>query len=416
MRKINTHDFRLATRSTSRDVNQQIVLNLIREYQPISRADLARRMAVRRNALTPLVRALVATGVVYEKGTAASPRGRRPTLLYLRTSGRLAVAVDVRPGRTAVALADFSGVVVARDDFDTPATPEALVEQLAECVVDLQRAHAADSGREDSCQGVGVVVPGMVDRRTGRVIYAPRLGWRDVDVRDALGARLGMPVHVESAPIACALARLWLPGTDIGMTHSFAYVSVSDGLGVGLVLKGEALRGEAHTAGEFGHVTLDPAGPDCVCGKRGCWEAFACNGATLERYADRVRGGPDPDDAGAHMRPRPASALSVEDVVRRARNGEPAAVEALVETGRHIGRGLAAVVSAFNPGRIYVGGEITAAWELLEGPLRDALAAEMLADATRSTPVVPDRRPAEYRLLGAVALVAAPTFAAPRVA
>lgn len=427
MRKINTRDFHLATRSTPREVNRQIVLNLIREHQPISRADLARRMDVARSALTAIVRELVAADAVYESAEPAMLRGpgRRPTLLRLRTRGRLAVAVDVRPGRTSVALADFDGRARARDVFDTPNAPDALVDALAERITRLRRATVGDdvdaaSGDaalgdgvpDDECHGVGLVVPGMVDRRTGRVLYAPRLGWRDVDLRDALVARLALPVYVESAPIACALARLWLSPDETETVRNFAYVSVSDGVGVGLVANGEVLRGEAHTAGEFGHVQLDPHGPPCVCGRRGCWEAFTGNAATVGRYVDRVvrqraEGGVE-DDA-------PERPPTVEDVVRRARGGEAEAIAALAETGWYLGRGLAAVVSAFNPGRIYVGGEVTAAWDLVEGPLREALAEGTLTDAARRTPVVADRRPAEYRLLGAVALVAAPTFAAPRL-
>jgi predicted NBD/HSP70 family sugar kinase len=182
---------------------------------------------------------------------------------------------------------------------------------------------------------------------------------------------------------------------------------------VGLVLKGEVLRGAAHTAGEFGHVSLDPLGPDCVCGKRGCWEAFACNTATVDRYVAQVVGARASEE-GSRRRRR--LSLTVEEVVRRARGGEPAAVAAVTETGRQIGRGLAAVVSVFNPGRIYIGGEITAGWELIDEPIRQALAEATLTEAARTTPIIPDRRPAEYRLLGAVALVAAPAFAAPRVA
>ena len=109
MRKINTRDFQLATRSTPREINRQIVLNLIRESQPISRAELARRMGIRRGALTAIVRELIETGDVYEQGPAAAVRGRRPTLLGLQTSGRHVVAVDVRPERTSIALADFGG-------------------------------------------------------------------------------------------------------------------------------------------------------------------------------------------------------------------------------------------------------------------------------------------------------------------
>jgi predicted NBD/HSP70 family sugar kinase len=407
MRKINTSNFQIATRSTVREVNRQIVLSLIRDHQPISRAELARQMDVHRSVLTQLVGDLVATGAVYEEGTGRISRGRPPTLLYVRTSGRVAVAVDVRQGRTAVAIAEFGGRVIARDAFETPATAPELVDIL---VTRVRRLVATPSAGH--CQGIGIVVPGMVDRRSGRVLYAPRLGWRDVDLREAVSARLNLPVHVESAPIACALARLW-SAEETGVDHSFAYVSISDGVGVGLVINGDALRGAAHTAGEFGHVSLDPRGPRCICGKRGCWEAFAGNAATITRYLALSQGTEGRLVADAHTPPR--AAPSVEEIIHRARLGDAAAAMTLGEAGEHIGRGLAAIVSAFNPARIYVGGEITGAWELIEARMRQALAEGTLTSVGQHTPIVPDRSPAEYRLLGAVALVAAPSFAAPTV-
>jgi N-acetylglucosamine repressor len=398
MRKINTRNYRLATRATPREVNRRIVLNLIREHQPISRAELARRMNVRRAALTEIVRDLLGANDVYETGRAASLRGRRPTMLRVRTSGRLVVAVDVRPGRTSIALAEFGGDVLERAAFDTPREPDDLARQIATHVEAILASRASANGEAVTCHGIGIVVPGMVDRRSGQILYAPRLGWRDVHLRSAVMDRVGVPVSIESAPIACALARLWTMTGESRAVNNFAYVSVSDGVGVAIVMSGEVLRGENHTAGELGHVSLDPNGPLCACGKRGCWEAFACNSATSARYVVEGRGAPQ-----------------VEEIVRRALLGEPAAIAALTETGKQIGRGLAGVVGAFNPKRIYIGGEVTAAWSLIEPPIRACLAGETLTDAARATPVYPDANPAEYRLLGAVALVAAPSFAALRV-
>jgi predicted NBD/HSP70 family sugar kinase len=235
-----------------------------------------------------------------------------------------------------------------------------------------------------------------------------------VELRDAVSARLSLPVFVESAPIACGIAKLWLPPNDLGSVGSFAYASISDGVGVGLVIYGEPVRGAAQTAGEFGHVSLDPNGPMCVCGRRGCWEAFAGNAATVARYAKRVAGERTATET-ERARARRAPAPDVEEIVQRARRGERAAVDALIDTGREIGRGLSAVVNTFNPARIYLGGEVTAAWNLLEPTLRAALAEGTLTVVARTTPVIPDRSPAEYRLLGAVALVTAPTFAAAEV-
>jgi len=425
MRKINTRDFHRASRSTSREVNRQIVLNLIREQQPISRADLARRMEVARSALTLIVRELVASGAIYESvdDTGTHGLGRRPTLLRVRTNGQLAVAVDVRPSNTTIALSDFAGQVLARDTFPTPESPEGLVEVLAERIPALHPPPTGGLGMgQGERRGVAIVVPGMVDGRLGRVLFAPRLGWRNADLCGPLAKKLGLPVYLENAPIACALARLWLAPEETAAVRNFAYVSISEGVGVGLVMNGEALRGEAHTAGEFGHVLLDSYGPPCVCGKRGCWESFTCNAMTVERYVERVMHRRARRAAGERWTDAAvatdfyAQPTTVEEIVRRAGRGEEEALWALAETGWYIGRGLASVVSAFNPGRIYVGGEITAGWSFIEGPLRQALTDGTLTDAARLTPVLPDRRPAEYRLLGAVALVAAPTFAAPPVA
>ena len=409
MRKINTRNFRIATRSTYREVNRTIVLNLIREHQPISRAELARRMKVRRGSLTSIVRDLLESSEVIESGRAVAARGRRPTLLRIHTSGRLAIAVDVRATNTTLVLADFGGTVLNRDVFATPTRPEDLARELGVRVDALLSGVSSSDGAK--CHGIGVVVPGMVDRRGGRVLYAPRLGWRDIDLRDELSKHVGVPVFVENAAIACALARLWSYTNDARAVNNFAYVSVSDGVGVGIVVSGEVLRGEAHTAGEFGHVSLDPHGPLCACGRRGCWEAFVCNSATSMRYVAEVAGAGDKRSNGARRAPLPP----VEEIVRRAKRGERAAELTLKATGREIGRGLAAVVSAINPKRIYLGGEVTAAWDLLEGPLREALVEGTITTAARQTPVLPDRAPAEYRLLGAIALVAAPNYAAPRV-
>jgi predicted NBD/HSP70 family sugar kinase len=398
MRKINTRSFRLATRATPREVNRQIVLNLIREFQPISRAELARRMNVRRAALTAIVRDLIANGDVEETGTAIAARGRRPTLMRIRTTDRTALAVDVRPGVTVVALVDYGGKVLERTTFDTSSDPAELSRVLGVALKGMI-VRLAGTPIGDGCQGVGIVVPGMVDKRSGHVLYAPRLGWRDVPLRDSIAEVTGLQVYVESAPIACALARLWSV-TRTRTVNNFVYVSVSDGVGVGIVNRGEVLRGETHTAGEFGHVSLDPNGPLCACGKRGCWEAFASNSATIARYNDAAKR---------------KDTATIEEIVRRAKEDEPAARDAVIETGHQIGRGLAAVVSALNPKRIYIGGEVTAAWDLIEGPIRDELMKNTLTEAAHMTPVYPDEKTEVYRLLGAVALVAAPGFAAPRV-
>jgi N-acetylglucosamine repressor len=406
MRKINTRSFVRATRSTPREVNRQILLNLVREHEPISRADLARRMEIARGMVTSLVDELIADGSLYEGATIDSPRGRRPQMLFVRTRGRLVVAIDVRFSRTYVMLGDFSATAIAMETFDTIEDPDSLVAELKSRVRRLLETHA-DAG---TCEGLGLVVPGMVDSITGRVLNAPHLGWRNVDIRDALAEAVGMPVVVENAPIACAMALMWLGQRGGTEFSDFVYVNVSDGVGTGVVVNGQVLRGTRNTAGEFGHVPLSADGPQCHCGGRGCLETYTSNLATVVRYLGQ------PFSALTARGIVEASKLTIDDVVARARAGDARALAAIEETATHLGAGLAVIINTLSPAQICVGGEITEAWELIEPTIRKTVAARALTDIAAATPVFPEKTPSQARLRGATTLVAAPRFAAPQIA
>ena len=405
MRKIDPRNFQRATRTTTKEINRQIVLNLVREYQPISRADLARRMEVARAIVSPLVNELIEAGLVYEGAPGTSRRGRKPTLLHVRAHDRLAVAIDVRRSETHLMLADFTGECVALEVIPTPETPAELVAELGARVRTMLEENAAMG----SCQGIGLAVPGMVDNATGRVLNAPALGWRDVDLRDALEQAAGVPVQVERDAVACAYAQIWLGQASGEQMDSFAYVTLSDGVGAGLVVHGRVVRGHRDAAGEFGHIPLTLEGPACMCGSHGCWEAYACNPAIVARYL------------GMELATREsyaqvaATGVTVRDVIARARAGEPAALTALQATGRFIGLGLAAIVNAVNPGRIIVGGEIAGAWDLIGHDALAAMAERTLTQGSASTPVIPEPGDEQTRLRGATALVVAPIFAAPTI-
>jgi len=405
VRKIDPRSFQRATRTTTKDINRQIVLNLVREYQPISRADLARRMEVARGIVTPLVNELIEQGLLVEGAMGASPRGRKPTLLHVRAHDRLTVAVDVRLSETQIMLADFSGRALSTELLATPARPDELVAALATRIRRLVDAHAADG----ECQGIGLVVPGMVDRATGRLVNAPTLGWRDVDLRGALEEAVGLPVHVERDAVACALAQMWMGQGAIEGSDSFAYVTFSDGVGAGLVVGGHVVRGHRDAAGEFGHIPLSLEGPACLCGSHGCWEAYTSNTAVVARYLGREL---STRESYAQVR---ETRLTVLDVIARARSGDATALAALEVTGRYIGLGLAAIVNALNPGRIVVGGDIASAWDLIRPQVVGALAERTLTQGAAATPVIPEPHDPQTRLRGAAALVVAPMFAAPNI-
>ena len=405
MRKINTITFNRATRSTPREINRKIVLNLVREHQPISRADLARQMHVGRGMITQLVDELIADDVIAEGAIANVPRGRKPRLLHVRTRDRFCIAVDVRFSRTHVALTDLDGRQLAMETLDTRLDPDELVGDVAARVERLLDAHGAGV-----CEGIGVVVPGMIHRRTGQILNSPQLGWRDVPLREALARATGLRVLIENAPIACALAEMWLPPFSRDGVDNFVYVTVSDGVGVCVVDHGEVFRGHGDTAGEFGHLPLSLGGPRCMCGLRGCLEAYTSNVATLARYFDLDASVPASREA---LR---GHGFGIEDLIARVRAGDVRAAAALAETGRYLGIGLAGIITALSPARVLVSGEITAAWDVIGKLVAAGVQERTITRAAAATPIVLAPAGDSPRLRGATALLVARRFAAPKVA
>jgi predicted NBD/HSP70 family sugar kinase len=404
MRRIDPNRFHVATRGTSRHINRQIALTVIGSHQPISRADLARRMRIRRGSAGLLVQELLNERRIVEGTTGQAARGRKPTLLYINTRKGSSVAVDIRASRTFLMLADPMG----RPQSDilsmpTARDPRRLVAALAARIGQLLEAHAGDAGK---CEGIGIVVPGMVDPGTSRVLHAPTLGWRNVDLRGLLAAATGFPVLVENSGRACALAQVWEARNVSAPVGNLVFLSVSDGVGVGIVVNGELLRGRHNIAGEFAHMPLSIDGPPCACGAIGCWEAYISNLATLTRYFGRA-----PHVTGADEPP-----FTIDDLIARARAGDGKAVAALQATARYLGLGLGGVVNIIDPDRIFIGGEITTAWDLVENTVRTALSERSLTPGAAGTDIVIVSADEHPRLRGAAMLVAAPAFAAPVVA
>jgi predicted NBD/HSP70 family sugar kinase len=405
MRRIDPARFRVAKRGTGREINSQIALNLVRTRQPISRADLARSMGVSRATVTPIVSDLIARGLVFEGATGETTRGRKPKFLYIDSLRRTVVAADIRASESFVMLADMLGKpLTGVISFPTARDPKMLVAALADRITRLLREHR----QEVACEGVGVVVPGMVEPATMRVLHAPTLGWRNVVLREPLAAATGLRVQIENSGRACALAQMWALHQGVAApAGDLVFVSVSDGIGIGVIIDGQLLRGRNNIAGECGHLPLSLDGPPCSCGANGCWEAYISNRATLARYFGR------PASDGPRESGRP---FTVEDLIARARGGDAKAIAALEATARYLGLGLASVINAFDPGCVYIGGEITLAWDLVEGAVRAALAERTLTSAAAATEIRPVAAIEHPRLQGAAALVTAPAFAAPVVA
>jgi predicted NBD/HSP70 family sugar kinase len=407
MRRISPTAFRIARRGTSREINRQIALNLVRSRQPISRADLARLMGIRRGAISRLVEDLIRTKQIFEGQhfqNGENKRGRKPRHLYIETRRHCALAVDISAAHTLLQVVDPLGEpLLGIEELPARPRPEGLVRELARNIRRILAAHP----EVGHCLGVGLTVAGLVDPERGRLLYAPTLDWRNVDLREPLEAAIKLPVVLQNDVKACVLAQVWAARGHAPVDGPVAFVNVSDGVGVGIAIDGQLLRGAHNSAGEFGHVALSMDGPICACGRKGCWEAYASVRATIARYLGRDLSWP-----GSAKPTR----TTVASIINCARRGEARAIETLHETAYYIGRGLAMIVKAIEPRRMYLSGEITEAWDLVLPSVQRAMREQALIPDLADCEIIPVPLGENPRLRGAAALVTSPAFAAPVVA
>src|SRR5437868_10407189 len=266
----------IASIQTARDINRGVVLNLIRRRQPISRADLARVSGLQRSTVSQIIEQLIRERWVVAGPTGRLPRGRRPTFLQLNDR-RAIVVVDLRPATTTIAVSDANGRFLSQQAISTPSDAETAAVKLSEKILQMMSSHAGLL-----FEGIGISVPGRFDDKQQRVVFAPNLKWREFDLRVPLEKATGLKVELENAANACVLAEVWFGHVE--KPRDMVVVTVSEGVGVGIFINGLLARGLNGMAGEFGHVSLDPSGPRCSCGRQGCWEVYASNWAALRYY------------------------------------------------------------------------------------------------------------------------------------
>jgi predicted NBD/HSP70 family sugar kinase len=393
MRRIDLRKVQTARLATIRDINRQIVLNYVREREPISRAEIARETALQRSTVSAIIDDLQTEGLVEEIGEGESTGGRPPTLLRLRTAGAIAIGVAVTPSLTTIATSDLAGRVISQKEFQTEPDPDLTFGRVIECIEEFLNP------KTGSIESIGVSLPGLVDPSTGTAIYVPYFKWRELPVAKMISSATNLLVTLDNDANAVALAELWFGRPEVSDARDFILVLVAEGVGTGIVFDGQVYRGERGAAGEFGHMIIGTEAPGpCSCGNRDCWEAFSSERAALARYR-KLTGHQD------NLR------VDFKELVDRALGGESEAKAALVETAHYLGIGISNLVVGFSPEAVVVGGEMARAWPLVEGALTETIdrsvrrglpSARILASTLGGNPT----------LMGALSLVLASKFAA----
>ena len=374
-----------------RELNRGRVIDALRGRGTASRAEIARATGLSRSTVSSIVSDLIEAGLLTERAEATGVAhgeagGRPPVLLSLNPSAGLAVGVDFGHSHLRVAVSDLSHEVLAetRHELDVDHSAEEGLDQAAELVAQMLSEANVD---RKGVIGVGMGLPGPINRSTGTVGSSSILpGWVGVNAAMEMERRLRLPVKVENDANLGALAEVvW----GSGRGHSdVVYIKLSSGVGAGLLFSGRLHEGSGGTAGEIGHIPAQNGTAICRCGSKGCLETVASARAIAEQVG-ASRGEP----------------VSPRELLELIAKRDPAATRLIGEAGREIGVALASICNLLNPNCVIIGGDLSAAGELITEPVLESIRRYAITSAAEQVSVVAGVLGERAELLGALALV-----------
>ncbi|MEU3630148.1 ROK family transcriptional regulator [Streptomyces fradiae] len=364
--------------------NLERVVRAVRMAGSLTQAEIARTTGLSAATVSNIVRELKDGGTVEVTPTSAG--GRRARSVSLSGDAGIVIGVDFGHTHLRVAVGNLAHQVLAEESepLDVDASSAEGFDRAEQLVKRLIETTGIGPGK---VIGVGLGVPGPIDVSSGTLGSTSILpGWSGINPGQELSRRLGVPVYVDNDANLGALGELvWGAGRGV---RDLAYIKVASGVGAGLVIDGQIYRGPGGTAGEIGHITLDESGPVCRCGNRGCLETFAA-----ARYVLPL------------LQPSHGPDLTMERVVRLAREGDPGCRRVVADVGRHIGSGVANLCNLLNPSRVVLGGDLAEAGELVLAPIRESVSRYAIPSAARQLAVSPGALGGRAEVLGALALV-----------
>jgi predicted NBD/HSP70 family sugar kinase len=373
-----------------RSKNSGLLLEMIWHAQEISRAEIARQAGLSPSTVSAIVRDLEQLGLVQDIGTGSSTGGRRPILLGFCDDAFAIVGVELGATHIAVVITDLRGrIKVFREQAhpvrtDPPGTLEAtralIDDALAEARIALTRV-----------LGIGVAIPSPLDPdEPGRMSPFIVPAWAGYDIRAWLHERYQHPIVIDNDANLGALAEQWWGERADDLT----YIKIGMGVGAGHIIRGELYRGAGGSAGEVGHIVLDPAGPPCRCGNRGCLVMFIGSDVLVARA--RARNLYKADDV-----------LTMGMIIEQARQGEVVAQEIIAAAGHYLGIALASLVNILNPAVVVLGGVLASAGDMLIDSLRASIRSHALSKSIAETRIVASTLDRRAIAVGAATLVLA---------
>ncbi len=398
-----------ANKTLIRQVNLTLILKLIREESPISRASLARRLGLNPATISSNVKILLNEGLIREVGAGTSSGGRKPILLEIDQSARYVIGVDVQKDKVVVAVVTLDGTILCSKEqiFVTHFSKETVLSTIYSTIDSAISCKYLDL---DICYGIGVGMHGIVDVVRGISIFAPAFAWHNVEIQELLEERYKVPVKIDNDARAMALGEKWFGCT--GDIDDFLFINIGGGIGGGLFIGGKVHRGYSGTAGEIGHIKVAENGKKCVCGNSGCLDTEATVKSILDEI-EEVR--TQSADSWYNDSLREGRSITINDVSDAAIAGDVFTRELLHRVGYYLGRAISDVLAVVNPQMIVIGGEISPLLDFILPTLKETLESFSLQESLEGMEIKGSSLHEKAGIIGAATLIIQRVFKGPVV-
>jgi len=341
--------FKLTTITWNQQVvkrnNKSLVLQMIIDKEPISRADIALVTGLNKGTVSSMVNELLEEELIYESGPGESSGGRRPVLLHFNKVAGYAIGIDIGVNYILTVLTDLKGNIIIEKNQRIQDSSFSAVKELVKTGIHSLLHEMPQS--KYGVVGVGLGVAGIVDKE-GMVLLAPNLGWKNVTLKAEIEEVFKLPVIIENEANAGAYGEKQF---GAGQHHeNIIYISAGIGIGVGIILNGELYQGNNGYSGEFGHMIIEVNGRTCSCGSKGCWEMYASEHTLLKMANDKDS--------------------TLESLIQLAEKNDQVTLELFEEIGRYLGYGINNIINTFNPQQVIIGNRLAKAKKWLGTPIK----------------------------------------------
>lgn len=392
------------------EINRSVVLNLIKDRGPLSRADISKITKLTRSTISSIVNYLIKKNLVKETGLSSSGVGRKGILLKLNPKAYYVVGVDLGTLNTIAVVVDLEGKIRERIEHPTNGkrSKNEVIQRLKAVIHEVITASNINIQK---IAGIGLAVPGLVDSKKGIMLITPNFSWRDTPIGEILKKEFHTPIFIDNNNNAMALSE-----AEFGIARgirNFICVNVGIGIGSGIVINGELYRGETECTGEIGHTTVDYNGPKCSCGNNGCLEVMAAAPAIARRAVKAIKEGEK--TLITELVNSDLDQISAAMVAEAANKGDKLARGIIEKTGEYLGTGIANVINLFNPQMVIIGGGVAQAGNLIFNPLKKTMKKRAFPVPAKVVKIVASSLGRDCTVIGAATLVLRETFKSTKV-